>query len=101
ALQRVSEVLEGRAEVLALPRIPGREALQHALKALACLRLERVEALVEVHRGGGFVLLDDASARNLRGVVRSRREREVAVRDGGKRRDPDNRGGALVEWREV
>ena len=96
--QRV-EVLRGLGGLLALAVELGLEALDDALQVRARLRVERVEELVEVDRGGRRGgrqrrVLGQRAAR-----VRAGRERDVAVGDARQRRQPDDRLRALAQRR--
>jgi hypothetical protein len=79
----------------------GRAALDDLLQALPSLWVERVEELVEVHRGGGLVGVDMAAVIDLGGVVRTRGQRYITARDPRERPHPDAGVGALMERVEV
>ena len=65
------------------------------------LRVQRVEDLVEVHRGLGVLGGDGAARRNRRRVVRSGGEGDVPVRDPRERGLAHDRAGAAMQRPEV
>ena len=80
---------------LAPAAVPGGLALDELLQPLARLRVEGVEELVEVHRGGGRgVRSDQPPVGHLGRAVGPRRERHVAVGDPRQRRGADRGRGA-------
>ena len=99
--QRGAEVLGRLLDVLGLARVLGRRALDDLLQALAGLRVERVEQLVEVDRRRRLVGAQRVPVVELAVRVRPRRQRDVAVGDARQRRRADHGGRAVVQRREV
>ena len=95
--QRGTQVLVGLVRLGAVAGVDRRRALDDVAEGLALRAAQRVEELVEVDRAGRVDLGDGRVVPQLRVVVRTRLDRDVAVGDPRERGRADDRRGALVE----